>query len=213
MKIIFENKDLLVIDKPAGMIVDNIPRRVHRLDKDTSGVLLIAKNNQALEFFQKQFKERKVEKRYIALIVGHLKRKEGIIETLIGRLPADRRKQKVFLVGEPGSQGKREAKTKYKVLQQFKDFDLVEITPKTGRKHQIRCHFAYLGHPIVGDRLYGFKNQPPTNFGEGIKRHFLHAFYLKIKLADGKEKEFQSELPQDLKQVLENLENETQKEE
>ena len=156
-KVIYENNDLLVIDKPAGMVVDDIPRRVHRLDKDTSGILLIAKNDQALEFFQKQFKERRVEKKYIALIVGHLKTKQGIIETLIGRSPKDRRKQKVFLAGEPDSQGKREAVTKYKVLKRLKNFDLVEITPKTGRKHQIRCHFAYLGHPIVGDKMYGFK--------------------------------------------------------
>lgn len=225
-KVIYENNDLLVIDKPAGMIVDNIPKRVHRLpspllgeegvkvkmnhlvhrlDKDTSGVLIVAKNDKTLEFLQKQFKERRVEKKYIALIVGHLKTKQGIIETLIGRSPKDRRKQKVFLAGEPDSQGKREAVTKYKVLKRLKNFDLVEITPKTGRKHQIRCHFAYLGHPIVGDKMYGFKNQI---LPKGLKRHFLHASYLKIKLPDGKEKEFQSDLPEDLKSVLEKLNEE-----
>jgi 23S rRNA pseudouridine1911/1915/1917 synthase len=205
LKVLYENDDLLVIDKPAGVNADDFPKRVHRLDKDTSGVLIVAKNDKTLEFLQKQFKERRVEKKYIALIVGHLKTKQGIIETLIGRSPKDRRKQKVFLAGEPDSQGKRTATTKYKVLKRLKNFDLVEITPKTGRKHQIRCHFAYLGHPIVGDKMYGFKNQI---FPEDLKRHFLHASYLKIKLPDGKEKEFQSDLPEDLKKVFENLNEE-----
>ncbi len=205
LKVLYEDDDLLVIDKPAEMIVDNIPKRVHRLDKDTSGVLIVAKNDKTLEFLQKQFKERRVEKKYIALIVGHLKTKQGIIETLIGRSPKDRRKQKVFLAGEPDSQGKREAVTKYKVLKRLKNFDLVEITPETGRKHQIRCHFAYLGHPIVGDKMYGFKNQI---LPKGLKRHFLHATYLKIKLLDNQEMEFKSDLPEDLKKVFENLNEE-----
>jgi 23S rRNA pseudouridine1911/1915/1917 synthase len=203
--ILYEDENVLVIDKPAGVNADDFPKRVHRLDKDTSGVLIVAKNDKTLEFLQKQFKERRVEKKYIALIVGHLKTKQGIIETLIGRSPKDRRKQKVFLAGEPDSQGKREAVTKYKVLKRLKNFDLVEITPKTGRKHQIRCHFAYLGHPIVGDKMYGFKNQI---LPKGLKRHFLHASYLKIKLPDGKEKEFQSDLSEDLKSALEKLNEE-----
>jgi 23S rRNA pseudouridine1911/1915/1917 synthase len=200
--ILYEDENVLVIDKPAGMVADDTPRRVHRLDKDTSGILLIAKNDKALEFFQKQFKERKVEKKYLALVVGDIKENQGVIETLIGRSPKDRRKQKVFLPGEPGSQGKRKAITKYKVLQRFQNYTLIEVTPETGRKHQIRTHFAYLGHPVAGDKLYGFKGQicPP-----GLKRQFLHANYLKIKLPDGREKEFKSDLPEDLKNVLENL--------
>ena len=205
LNILYEDENVLVIDKPAGVNADDFPKRVHRLDKDTSGVLIVAKNDKTLEFLQKQFKERRVEKKYIALIVGHLKTKQGIIETLIGRSPKDRRKQKVFLPGEPDSQGKREAITKYKALKRFKNFDLVEITPETGRKHQIRCHFAYLGHPIVGDKMYGFKNQI---LPKGLKRHFLHASYLKIKLPDGKEKEFQSDLSEDLKSALGKLNEE-----
>ena len=201
-QIIYEDDDLLVIDKPAGMVVDDIPRRVHRLDKDTSGILLVAKNDKALEFFQKQFKERKVEKKYLCLVVGNLKNKEGEIKTLLGRSPKDRRKQKVFLPQEPGALGKREAITNYKVLERFKNYDLIEVEPKTGRKHQIRAHFSYLGHPIAGDKMYGFKNQPcPRN----LKRQFLHASYLKIKLANGEFKEFNSELPSDLKLCLQNL--------
>jgi 23S rRNA pseudouridine1911/1915/1917 synthase len=205
LNILYEDENVLVIDKPAGVNADDFPKRVHRLDKDTSGVLIVAKNDKTLEFLQKQFEERRVEKKYIALIVGHLKTKQGIIETLIGRSPKDRRKQKVFLPGEPDSQGKRESITKYKALKRFKNFDLVEITPETGRKHQIRCHFAYLGHPIVGDKMYGFKNQI---LPKGLKRHFLHASYLKIKLPDGKEKEFQSDLSEDLKSALGKLNEE-----
>ncbi|MBM3258023.1 MAG: RNA pseudouridine synthase, partial [Candidatus Nealsonbacteria bacterium] len=132
MKTIYEDKDLLVIDKPAGINSDDFEKRVHRLDKDTSGVLLIAKNEEILEFLQKQFKERNVVKKYLALIVGNLKNKEGKIETLIGRSSADRKKQKVYLAGEPNSEGKREAVTWYKVLQRFKDYDLIEVEPKTG---------------------------------------------------------------------------------
>ena len=202
MRVIYEDENLQVLDKPAGIDVDNIPRRVHRLDKDTSGILLVAKNDKALEFFQKQFKERKVEKKYLCLVVGNLKNKEGEIKTLLGRSPKDRRKQKVFLPQEPGALGKREAITKYKVLERFKNYDLIEVEPKTGRKHQIRAHFSYLGHPIAGDKMYGFKNQPcPRN----LKRQFLHASYLKIKLANGEFKEFNSELPSDLKLCLQNL--------
>jgi len=202
IKTIYEDEDVLVIDKPAGMVVDDIPRRVHRLDKDTSGVLLIAKNDKALEFLQKQFKERKVKKKYLALVIGNLKTNEGEISTLIGRSAGDKRKQKVYLINEPGSQGKREAKTRYKVLQRFKDYDLIEIEPQTGRKHQIRTHFVYLGHPILGDKLYGFKNQPRPGC---LKRQFLHASYLKIRLPKGEIKEFKSELPEDLKICLKNL--------
>jgi 23S rRNA pseudouridine1911/1915/1917 synthase len=199
MKVIYEDGDLLVVDKPAGVNADDIPKRVHRLDKDTSGVLLIAKNDKALEFFQKQFKERKVEKKYLALVVGEIKEKWGAIETLIGRSPKDRRKQRVYLPHDPEAKGKREAVTEYRVLKKFKNYTLVEVIPKTGRKHQIRAHFAYLGHPIAGDKLYGFKNQPCP---KGLNRQFLHASYLKIRFPDGKTKEFESELPEDLKSVI-----------
>jgi len=215
-KILYEDDDLLAIDKPAGMVVDDIPRRVHRLDKETSGILLIAKNDKALEFFQKQFKERKVKKKYLALIVGNLKQDRGVIETLIGRSPKNRQKQKVYLPFEPGATGKRKAITEYRVLKRFDGLTLIEATPKTGRKHQIRCHLSYLGHPIVGDKMYGFKNQPPTSTGggpKGLKRHFLHATYLKIKLPDDQEMEFKSDLPEDLKSVLEKLNEEKERRE
>ncbi len=199
--ILYEDENVLVIDKPAGINSDDFERRVHRLDKDTSGILLIAKNDKTLDFLQKQFKEGEVEKKYIALVVGSLKNARAI-ETLLGRSPGDRRKQKVYLPREPGSEGKRKAVTEYKVLQKFENYTLIEVLPKTGRKHQIRVHLSYLSHPIVGDKMYGFKNQP---LPKGLKRQFLHANYLKVKLPDGKTKEFKSDLPNNLKLCLQNL--------
>jgi len=218
MKIIYEDENLLVIDKPAGIDIlalgielarqhpelKEVERNgiIHRLDKDTSGVILIAKSNQGLIFFQKQFKNKEVEKRYIALTIGNIKNDNGIIETLIGRNPSNGKKQKVFLNEEPGSQGQRRAKTDYKVIGRFKDYTLIEISPKTGRKHQIRCHFSYIGHPIARDKVYGFKNQPCP---AGLARQFLHASYIKIKMPNGEIKEFSSELPEELKEIIENL--------
>jgi len=224
--VLYEDENVLVVDKPAGIIV--FPERktsektlidyllekfpslkragkplrygiVHRLDKDTSGILLVAKNNKTLEFLQKQFKESKVIKKYLALVVGNLKAGQGKIETLIGRSRKDRRKQKVYLPCGPGSQGKRLAITEYKVIEKFKNYTLVEICPKTGRKHQIRAHLSYLGHPIAGDKMYGFKNQICP---KDLSRQFLHASYLKIKFKKGLEKEFKSALPKNLKEVL-----------
>jgi 23S rRNA pseudouridine1911/1915/1917 synthase len=174
----------------------------HRLDKDTSGVLLVAKNNEAFELLQKQFKERAVEKKYLLLVAGHLENKEGIIDTLVGRSPGNRKKQATYLPHGPESKGKRRAITSYKVLKKFGNYDLVEAKPKTGRKHQIRVHFAHINHPIAGDKIYSFKNQLCP---EGLQRQFLHASYIKIKLPSGKIKELNSELPEDLKSALKNV--------
>jgi len=219
MKIIYEDENVQVFDKPAGVNSDDFPKRVHRLDKDTSGIFIVAKDDKTLEFLQKQFKERRVKKKYLALIVGHLKNNKdvggedkssssprfcgsSVIETLIGRSPGDRRKQKVYLEGEPGATDKRKAITLYRILQRFENYDLVEAELLTGRKHQIRAHFAHLGHPIAGDKLYGFKGQICP---DSLKRQFLHASYLKIGMPNGREREFESELPQDLKETLNNL--------
>jgi len=230
---LYEDNDLLAVDKPAGLpvfkegnikdktLIDYLieqfpelkstgsPQRygvVHRLDKDTSGLLLVAKNDKALIFLQKQFKNRKVEKKYLALVVGDIKQDKGIIETLIGRAPKDGKKQKVFFSGEPGSQNKRQAVTEYKVLDRYENYTLLEVIPKTGRKHQIRCHLAYIQHPIAGDKVYGFKNQ---SCPKGLARHFLHASYLKFQLPDGEIKEVKSDLPGDLKKVLEEINNQS----
>ena len=237
LKIIYEDDDLLAIDKPAGItvfseeksesvnttLIDAILKKspeiknvgeeprygiVHRLDKDTSGIILVAKNNKILIFLQKQFEERKTNKKYLALATGKFTNTYGTIETLLGREPKNRMKQKVYLPCGPDAEkkGLRKAKTCYKVLKQYFDkknyYTLVEVIPKTGRKHQIRVHLASLGHPIIGDKLYGFKNQPCL---EGLERQFLHASRLKIKISDKGEKEFYSELPKELKIVLEKL--------
>ena len=202
LKIIFENENFKVIDKPAGINSDDFKKRVHRLDKDTSGILLIAKNDKTLEFLQKQFQEKNVEKKYTTLTVGHPKAEEGEINTLLGRSPSDRRKQKVYSPYDPSVKGKRIAITKYRVLQKFKNYTLIEAKIETGRKHQIRVHFAYLSHPVVGDKMYGFKNQPCP---EGLNRQFLHASYLKIKTLSGEIKEFKSDLPEELQQALKKI--------
>jgi len=229
LKIIYEDENLLVVNKPAGLnvysetentektLIDRLlesypelknvgspPRYgiAHRLDKDTSGLILVAKTNQALFFLQKQFKNRTIQKKYTALIVGNVKTESGIIETLIGRSPKDGKKQKIFLLGEPGSEGKRQAVTEYKVVERFDDYTLLEVIPKTGRKHQIRCHLSHIHHPIAGDKVYGFKNQPKP---KELTRHFLHASYLKIQLPNNETKEFKSELPEELKKIINSL--------
>ena len=231
VKIIYENNDVLVVDKPAGIVVFpegesvksgektlidvmierypklaevGLPPRygiVHRLDKDTSGILLVAKSTEALIFLQKQFKNREVDKKYVCLVQGIIKEDIGRIETLIGRAPGDKRKQKAYSLSENGP-GKREAVTEYKVLERFEDYTLLQVKMLTGRRHQIRCHFSYLQHPLAGDKLYSFKNAKNP---KGLTRQFLHAKYLKINLPDGKTKEFQSNLPEDLENVLKNL--------
>jgi len=226
IKTAYEDENVLIVDKPAGIIVfpeepseiktfidyvveafpyikdvGDPPRYgiVHRIDKDTSGILIIAKNNKEFEFLQKQFKERKIEKKYTALAVGEIKSNSGEIETLIGRSPKDRRKQKVFLINDPKAQGKRIALTQYTVLKRFKGHTLCEVSIKTGRKHQIRAHFSYIGHPLAGDKLYGFKGQSK------LKRQFLHASYVKIQSIDNKEIEVSIELPEDLKEIIKNI--------
>jgi len=197
LKILHEDDRILVVDKPPGMSVEDISGLpAHRLDKDTSGVLLIAKNKETLESLQKEFKERKVEKRYVCLVEGNVKQEHGIIHTLLARSPADRRKQRTYALGEQ-TEGKREALTTWKVLKRFENYTLLEVTPKTGRKHQIRTHMVFISHPIAGDKLYGFKTQ---SVPEGLTRQFLHASYLKVE-----DKEFTSALPEDLEQILEKL--------
>jgi len=220
MKIIYEDDELLVVDKPAGMDVIGLmeelikenpglkrvgeePRYglVHRLDKETSGVILVAKSSEALIFFQKQFKNRVVEKKYIGLVNGIVKSDQGGIETLIGRGKSDKKKQRVYLPAE-NIAGARVAITDYAVIKRFDDCTLLEIWPKTGRKHQIRVHLAHINHPIIADRVYGFRSQKKI---EGLNRHFLHAACLKVEMMNGETKEFSSELPANLKEAIDNL--------
>lgn len=199
---IYEDETLLVYNKPAFLNCDDFPLRIHRLDKEASGVFLVAKDKKAQEFYQSQFKQRKVEKKYWILVYGNLKNKKGEIKSYLGRSPKDRRKQKVFSFLEPHSGKLRWAETYYRVLKKFENYDFIEVIIKTGRKHQIRVHFAYLGHPVVGDKLYAFKNQKSNLL---LDRLFLHCFYLKIKLLNGREKEFYSPLPEELENFLKKL--------
>ena len=229
--VIYEDKNVLVVDKPAGVSVfpeGNITEKTfiesllkefpalaqagspprygiaHRLDKETSGILLIAKNNKTLEYLQKEFKERRVEKKYLTLVAGIVKDKEGVIETLIGRGKKDRKKQKVYLSTSPDSfkKGLRPAKTYWKIVKRLKNFTLLEASPKTGRKHQIRVHLAYIGHPVAGDKLYSFKGQPIL---KGLNRQFLHAHSLEIEMLDKKKKKFVSGLPKDLNNIIKQI--------
>ena len=205
MNIIYEDLDILALNKPAGVNFDwaledrpeLIP--VHRLDKDTSGVILFAKNEKAEEYLRGLFKNREIKKTYLTLVVGEIKNKEGKIELSIGR--SKRTPLKRVAIGE--KRGKiREAVTGYKVLKRFDGFTLAEASPKTGRTHQIRSHFAAIGHPVVCDKLYAGKRFVCP---AGLSRQFLHAFSLELTLPSGTRTRLEAELPGDLEKVLQNL--------
>lgn len=199
--IIYEDENIVIVDKPAGLLVhpDYFPnkRLVHRLDKDTSGLLILAKNEKTQDWLRGQFKNRKVEKKYLALVHGKLKDKKSIITKTISRSRKKGRIQTTAPIGK-----KREAVTRYKVLKEFDNYSLLEVMPKTGRTHQIRIHLTSIGHPIAGDSQYKFKRQVCP---ENLKRQFLHASYLKFSLLNGKIMEFKSDLSEDLQKVLKNL--------
>ena len=225
MKIIYEDNDVLVIEKPAGLLVhpthkqekdtliawllDNYPEIknvgddekrpgiVHRLDRDTSGLLAVAKNNESFQSLKKQFQEREIKKTYLALVVGHLKEKKGVITKTIGLSKKDYRKRSALL-----DIHSKPARTEYQVIKEFKDYSLLEVSPKTGRTHQIRVHLASIGYPIAGDKQYKFKRQPCP---ENLTRQFLHAYRLQFQLLNGRIVKFKSELPEDLKEVIEKL--------
>ena len=205
MNIIYEDLDILALNKPAGVNFDwaledrpeLIP--VHRLDKDTSGVILFAKNEKAEEYLRGLFKNREIKKTYLTLVVGEIKNKEGKIELSIGR--SKRTPLKRVAIGE--KRGKiREAVTGYKVLKRFDGFTLAEASPKTGRTHQIRSHFAAIGHPVVCDKLYAGKRFVCP---AGLSRQFLHAFSLELTLPSGTRTRLEAELPVDLEKVLQKL--------
>lgn len=176
---------------------------VHRLDKDTSGLLIIAKNLNAFFNLQLQFKERKVSKRYITLVQGKVASPTGEIKASVGRLPWNRERFGIL----PGG---REAVTSYKLLKLLKSpkgelFSLLEVTPFTGRTHQIRIHLKYLGHPVVSDNFYAGRKVYRQN-QKFCPRLFLHAGYIKFQHPKtGKMLEFESKLPKDLENVLQKL--------
>lgn len=220
LQIVFENDDLVVIDKPAGMVVHPAaghdsgtlvnavlahapdmegvggelrPGIVHRLDKDTSGLILVAKNDWALTWLQEQFRERKVKKFYLALTDGHPPTPVGRIEAAIGR-DSSQRKQMAIVSEQKG----RAAASEYQVLESFPEHTLFEVHPETGRTHQIRLHLAFIGCPIVGDPVYGHRRPSLP-----VSRQFLHAARLTILLpGETNPRTFESPLPADLQQVL-----------
>lgn len=181
LDIFYEDKDFLVVNKPAGMLVHpaqerfsgtlvnallyhcknlsdlNEPFRagiVHRLDEETSGLIVVAKNNTFHAQLAKQFEEHTVKKRYVALVEGLVEFDEGVVDAALGRHPRHRDKKAVVFYEEDA----KEAKTFYKVLKRFKETTLIALFPQTGRTHQLRVHMAYLGHPVLGDTKYGKRN-------------------------------------------------------
>ncbi len=185
-----------------GQAIQLRPGIVHRLDKDTSGILVVVKNQKTFEFLKKEWQDGQVIKKYLALVWGRPKSESGKIESELVRSPKEFRKRIVVRPGKNALAGKL-AVTEYKVVKKFKDFSLVEVSPKTGRMHQIRVHMASLGHPVVGDKVYG-KRSP---FGRSpVGRQFLHAYYLSFSLPSGKKLALETDLPEDLERVLTKLE-------
>lgn len=227
LPVLFENDDVVVVDKPAGMIVHPVnetdPRQsvvgslrrgrrglarvgdnplrpgvVHRLDKDVSGVMIVAKTNAAFEDLKRQFAGREVEKEYVALVYGRMSRDHGTIDFKIARSKTLGR-----MVSRPEGQEGKEALTEYDVLDRFKTCTLVKVRIHTGRTHQIRAHFKAIGHPVVGDTLYRTKivNIRPVD----MSRLFLHARRLCVTLPDGTRAAFESPLPDGLAAMLATL--------
>lgn len=223
LDIVFENNDLMVVNKPAGMVVhpsaghqsgtlvhaalahapdiDGVggiqrPGVVHRLDKDTSGLIVLAKNDATHQWLQEQFRLREVEKIYLALVDGAPPTPRGRVEAAVGRDPVDRKKMAVL----PPGKG-RSAVSEYTSVQKFSSHTLLEVHPITGRTHQIRLHLAFLDCPVVGDRVYG-RRHPSLP----LKRQFLHAARLRIRIPGETElSEYEAPLPGDLTDTLESL--------
>ncbi len=217
LSVVYEDDDLLVVDKPAGLTVHPAPGHpdhtllnailarfprladigdslrpgiVHRLDRDTSGLMLVAKNRAAQDNLVDQFKNRSITKAYLVLVKGQLTPECGTIEAAIGRDPGNRKRMAVVSGGS-------EARTGYRVVRYLDGYTLLEVTPETGRTHQIRVHLSAIGYPVVGDPVYGVKSPH-------LSRQFLHASRLGFRLpSTGEYVEFKSELPADLVEALE----------
>ena len=204
LQILFADESIVVVDKPSGMVVDDVAKEtgailVHRLDKDTSGVMILAKNASAELSLKKQFEERKVTKKYLALVHGEMKEEQGLITTALQRYPKDKL---------------RSAITEWKVVPppfipppklgggQGEVFTLLELMPHTGRTHQLRKHLKSIGHPIVSDPIYGFRKKIKDDL-KWCPRLFLHAKYLEFTHpVSGKSVHFESGLPSELENVL-----------
>jgi 23S rRNA pseudouridine1911/1915/1917 synthase len=227
LEIMYEDEDLVVVNKPRGMVVhpgagrdsgtlvnallyhcENLsgiggvlrPGIVHRLDKDTSGLMVVAKNDFAHNALSRQFKARKVFKQYLALVHGVVNDDEGKIEGKIGRHPMHRKKMAIINTYEARVKG-REAVTFYRVLERFKNYSLVEVTLKTGRMHQIRVHLTSIGHPIVGDPTYGHRREEYKTRGQ-----LLHAAKIGFTHPrSGQYLEFFRDMPEDMASIVNEL--------
>lgn len=240
LTVLYEDPSIIVVDKPAGMVVHpalgNIsgtlvnalmyhcrdlagingvlrPGIVHRLDKDTSGVMVVAKNDEAYHHLIRQFKDRDIEKVYLGIAYGRFSKEEGIVDTAIGRHPSERKRMSTR------TRKGRAAVTRWKVSERLDGFALLEIFPRTGRTHQIRVHLSSIGHPLLGDPLYGRKNRPGTiqdpvlrGCVERMARQALHAHRLTFTHPrTGERVEFVSPLPEDMKEVLAWLRSQTKR--
>lgn len=219
---IYSDRNLIVINKPAGISVhrgpqvrgetlvdfllekfseiksvgDNPNMRpgiVHRLDKDTSGVMVVARNQKSFGELKELFKNRRVDKTYWAIVCGKPKEKSGIISFPIGRLVKNPLKRGVE-TSKNRIRGAREAVTEYKVLRSGSEYSLVELKPKTGRMHQLRVHMKALGHPVACDKLYGGKN---VCCPAGVHRQLLHAKSISFSFPEGRKLHFEADLPED----------------
>lgn len=225
LDIIFEDDDILLINKPAGMVVhpapghprdtlvnavlhhapsisiqgSNRPGIIHRLDKDTSGVMVIAKSNRAQMSLAEQWQERSVIKRYTTLVAGVVEEDSATIDAPIGRNTVNRQQMTTTRSG-------REAITHFTVVERFEDTTLLDVQIETGRTHQIRVHLAFIGFPVVGDALYGNKVSARIAERLGVERQFLHASSLGIRVPSSNEhRTFDAPLPAEMAEVLEHL--------
>ena len=225
LDIVYEDDDVIVVNKPQGMVVHPAPGHpdhtlvnallyhsplstingtfrpgiVHRIDKDTSGLLMVAKNDLAHQSLAEQLRNKTNKREYLALVYGQIKKDEGTIDAPLGRNPQDRKKQAVV-------KGGRHAVTHFKVIKRYDNFTLVKCILETGRTHQIRVHMKYIGHPLVGDPLYG----PRKVIGKNGQ--FLHAALLGFKHPrTGKEMVFEAPLPENFQKMLDKLDKQQHK--
>ena len=227
--VVYEDADLLVVDKPAGMVVHPAPGNytgtlvnalmyhcgdqlssingvirpgiVHRIDKDTSGLLVVAKTDKAHTGLARQLEEHSINRIYRAIVYSNIKEDEGTVDAAIGRDPKNRLRNAVIREGMPGYESAKSAVTHYRVLERFGKYTYIEAKLETGRTHQIRVHMAYIKHPLLGDELYG-----PNRNKEGARRQMLHAGVLGfVHPVTGEYMEFESPLPEDFRKVLDRL--------